>query len=54
MTDLRMERFKYTLAVVLYGTIGVFVRYVMLPSELIAMCRGMDRSGAGDRCGDDK
>ena len=35
MTELRMERLKYIVAVVLYGTIGMFVRYVQLPSELI-------------------
>lgn len=35
MTDFRMERFKYTLAVVLYGTIGMFVRYVMPPAGWI-------------------
>lgn len=35
-----MERLKFTTAVVLYGTIGVFLRYVSLPSEFVAMCRG--------------
>lgn len=40
MTDLRQERLKYIIAVILYGTIGMFVRYVSLPSEIIAMCRG--------------
>ena len=34
------ERFKYITAVVLYGTIGMFVRYVSLPSEAVAFCRG--------------
>ena len=34
------ERMKYILAVVLYGTIGMFLRYVDLPSALTAMCRG--------------
>ena len=34
------ERAKYILAVALYGTIGMFLRYVHLPSELVAMCRG--------------
>lgn len=28
------------MAVVLYGTIGLFLRRVTLPSELVAMCRG--------------
>ncbi len=35
------ERIKYVLAVVLYGTIGLFLRYVSLPSEIVAMCRGV-------------
>ena len=34
------ERLKYITAVVLYGTIGMFVRYVSLPSEAVAFCRG--------------
>jgi len=34
------ERLKYILSVVLYGTIGLFVRRVSLPSEVVAMCRG--------------
>lgn len=41
MTDLRKERLKYILAVVLYGTIGMFVRFVSLPSEEVALCRGL-------------
>jgi drug/metabolite transporter (DMT)-like permease len=35
------ERFKYIIAVVLYGTIGMLLRYVSLPSEIVAMCRGL-------------
>ena len=35
-----LERTKYITAVVLYGTIGLFLRYVSLPSEIVAMCRG--------------
>ena len=35
------ERLKYTAAVILYGTIGMFLRYVSLPSEVTAMCRGI-------------
>ena len=27
-------------AVILYGTIGVFLRYVQFPSEVVALCRG--------------
>ncbi len=38
---LSTERIKYITAVVLYGTIGTFLRYVRLPSELVAMCRGV-------------
>lgn len=34
------ERLKYIAAVVLYGTIGTFLRYISLPSEAVAMCRG--------------
>ncbi|MBR5381350.1 MAG: EamA family transporter [Oscillospiraceae bacterium] len=34
-------RLKYVTSVVLYGTIGLFVRYAGLPSELLAMCRGI-------------
>lgn len=34
------ERMKYIAAVVLYGTIGMFLRYVNLPSEIVALCRG--------------
>ncbi len=41
MADLRKERLKYILAVVLYGTIGMFVRFVSLPSEEVALCRGL-------------
>ncbi len=38
--NLQKERLKYIIAVVLYGTIGLFLRHVSLPSELVAMCRG--------------
>lgn len=37
---MRIERIKYITAVVLYGTIGMFVRFVTFPSEMVAMCRG--------------
>lgn len=43
--DLNLERAKYITAVVLYGTIGVFLRYVRLPSDLVALCRGVIGSG---------
>ena len=38
--DMTRERIKYITAVVLYGTIGLFLRSVNLPSELVALCRG--------------
>lgn len=43
--NIALERFKYVLAVVLYGTIGMLLRYVSVPSELVAMCRGLLGSG---------
>ena len=39
--NLFMERTKYVAAVVLYGTIGVFLRHVSLPSEIVALWRGV-------------
>ncbi len=39
--ELWRERLKYILAVVLYGTIGMFLRFVNLPSEEVAFCRGL-------------
>ncbi|MBR0419844.1 MAG: EamA family transporter [Erysipelotrichaceae bacterium] len=41
MKELQLERIKYIFAVVLYGTIGLFLRYVNLPSEVVAMFRGL-------------
>ena len=41
MNELQLERIKYICAVVLYGTIGLFLRYVNLPSEIVAMFRGL-------------
>ncbi len=41
MKELQLERIKYIIAVVLYGTIGLFLRYVNLPSEIVAMFRGL-------------
>ena len=35
------ERLKYIIALVLYGTIGTFLRYVDVPSEIVVMCRGI-------------
>ena len=40
-TGAGIERIKYTAAVLLYGTIGTFLRYVDLPSELVALGRGV-------------
>ena len=39
--SLRREQGKYILAVTLYGTIGVFLRQIRLPSEMAALCRGV-------------
>ena len=39
-TNTALERAKYIAAVVLYGTIGMFLRSVDLPSEIVALCRG--------------
>ena len=39
--NLAAERAKYIIAVVLYGTIGMFLRSVSIPSEMAAMCRGL-------------
>ena len=38
--DLSIERTKYIAAVVLYGTIGMLLRFVEYPSEIVALCRG--------------
>ncbi|MBR3059538.1 MAG: EamA family transporter [Oscillospiraceae bacterium] len=35
------ERGKYIVAVVLYGTIGLFLRHVQAPSEVVALFRGV-------------
>ena len=39
--NLHAERIKYIIAVIIYGTVGTFLRYVNLPSEIVAMCRGI-------------
>ena len=39
--NLSGERLKYTAAVILYGTVGMFLRHVSLPSEVTAMYRGI-------------
>jgi RarD protein len=38
--NLGAERAKYIAAVVLYGTVGMFLRFVDYPSEIVALCRG--------------
>ncbi len=37
MTSMKL---MYIVAMVLFGTIGMFLRYIGLPSDLVAMCRG--------------
>lgn len=39
--NINAERGKYIAAVVLYGTIGMLIRYVHMPSEAVALCRGL-------------
>ena len=39
--NLNAERGKFIIAVTLYGTIGLFLRQVSLPSEAVALCRGV-------------
>ena len=39
--NLTAERLKYTVAVILYGTIGLFLRQISVPSEIVVMCRGI-------------
>lgn len=35
-----IERSKYIAAVTLYGTIGLLLHYITLPSEIVVLCRG--------------
>lgn len=39
--NLTVERIKYIIAVVLYGTIGLFLRQVSVPSEVVVLFRGI-------------
>ena len=32
---------QYLLAMAIFGTIGLFVKFITLPSALIALCRGI-------------
>ena len=41
MQHLAVERIKYIIAVVLYGTIGMFLRMVSVPSEVVVLFRGI-------------
>ena len=36
-----VNKIQFIIAVILYGTIGMFLRYASLPSATIAMCRGI-------------
>lgn len=36
-----VNKIQFIIAVILYGTIGMFLRYASLPSATIAMCRGV-------------
>lgn len=39
-TSVHTERLKYIIAVMLYGTIGMILRFIRFPSELVVLCRG--------------
>ena len=39
--NLTVERVKYIIATIIYGTVGMCLRFVNLPSEIVAMCRGI-------------
>ena len=38
-------RIRYVIAVVIYGTIGMILRYISFPSKLVVLCRGVVGSG---------
>lgn len=38
---MKKDSLKYALAVVLFGTIGMFLRWINLPSEIVVLCRGI-------------
>lgn len=40
-----MAKIKLILSMVIFGSIGIFVRYINLPSEIIAMIRGIVGAG---------
>ena len=39
--SIKLIRIEYVAAVVIYGTIGMFLRFISLPSEAAALCRGV-------------
>lgn len=41
MNQIKLEKLKMITAMALFGTIGIFVRYIPLPSSIIAFCRGL-------------
>ncbi len=41
MDRIKREKLKMITAMALFGTIGIFVRYIPLPSSIIAFCRGI-------------
>lgn len=41
MNQIKREKLKMITAMALFGTIGIFVRYIPLPSSVIAFCRGL-------------
>lgn len=38
---MKKDSLKYALAVVLFGTIGMFLRWISFPSEIVVLCRGI-------------
>ena len=41
MDKLRIEKIKLITSMCIFGTIGIFVRYIPLPSSVIAFARGL-------------
>lgn len=40
-SDMKKDSLKYSLAVIIFGTIGVFLRLIKFPSEIVVLCRGV-------------
>lgn len=38
---MKKDSLKYSLAVIIFGTIGVFLRLIRFPSEIVVLCRGV-------------